>query len=51
MLNHRGDSPEFTHTFRALDINDMNQLETLICKFEMLIAYQWNDLPDNATDV
>ena len=27
----------------------MDQLETLTYRFEMLIAYQCNDLPDNIT--
>ena len=32
-----------------MDVNDMDQLETLIYRFEMLIAYQRIDLPDNIT--
>lgn len=51
MLYYGGNSPEFAHALGALDINDMNQLETLIYRFEMLIAYQCIDLPDNVTCV
>ena len=49
MLHHGGNSPELAHALGALDVNDMDQLETLTYRFEMLIAYQCNDLPDNIT--
>lgn len=48
MLHNRGDGPEFTHTLWALNINDMDQLEILIYRFEILIAYQRINLPDNS---
>jgi len=51
MLHYGRNSPELTHAFGALDVNDMNQLETLTYRFEMLIAYQCIDLPDNITCV
>lgn len=47
MLHHGGNSPELTHALGALDVNDMDQLETLTCRFEMMIAYQCIDLPGN----
>jgi hypothetical protein len=51
MLHYGRNSPELTHAFGALDVYDMNQLETLIYRFEILIAYQCIDLPDNITCV
>ena len=51
MLYYGRNGPELTHAFGALDVNDMDQLETLIYRFEMLIAYQCIDLPDNITSV
>jgi hypothetical protein len=50
VLHHGGNSPELAHALRALDINDMDQLKTLTCRFEILIAYQCIDLPDNITN-
>jgi hypothetical protein len=35
MLHHGRDSPELAKTLRALDINNMNQLETLIEGFRI----------------
>src|SRR3954470_12458657 len=46
MLYYGRNCPELTHALGTLDVNDMDQLETLIYGFVILIAYQCIDLPD-----
>ena len=51
MFHHGRDRPELAATLRALNIYDMHQLGTLIKRFEILIAYQRIDPPDNSMSV
>jgi len=51
MFHHGRDRPELSATLRALDVNDMHQLGTLIKRIYVLIAYQRIDPPDNSMSV